>query len=131
MYLNGMTATFNMDGNAYTLDILDFLVKERTAMRSCQPLYSMVLKVLANSIYSAIGYVNSYLYSPACATSMTVVGRWLGLIVELVFVMCSLEVVAGDTDSCFVKTTTTTVTHYNYDLNVHVVAALRVLHGIL
>ena len=131
VYLNGMTATFNMDGNAYTLDVLDFLVKERTAMRSCQPLYSMVLKVLANSIYSAIGYVNSHLYSPACATSMTVVGRWLGLIVELVFVMCSLEVVAGDTDSCFVKAITTTVTHYNYDLNIHVAAALRVLHGIL
>jgi len=95
-----------MDSDAYTSDVLDFLVKERAAMRSHQPLYDMILKVLANNIYGAIGYVNSHLYSPACATSMTAVERWLSLIAKLIFVVCGLKIVAGDTDSCFVKATT-------------------------
>jgi len=126
-----MTATFNIDGDAYTSNVLDFLVKKRAAVRSHQPLYGMVLKMLANSIYSATGYVNSHLYSLACAASTTAVGRWLSLIAELVFVVCGLEVVARDTNSCFIKATTTTATHYDYDLNVHAAAALRVLHSIL
>ena len=73
VHLDGMTATFNMDDDVYTSDMLDFLVKKRTAVRSYQPLYGMVLKVLANSIYGTTDYVNSHLYSPACTASMTAV----------------------------------------------------------
>jgi DNA polymerase elongation subunit (family B) len=131
VHLEGLTATFDLEGAAYTSDVLDFLIKERAAVRKQQPMYGMVLKVLANSIYGATGYVNSHMYSPACAASVTAVGRWLSLVAECVFIACGLEVVAGDTDSCFVKATRITAARYDYDLNQHTASALKVLHTIL
>lgn len=60
------------------------------------------LKVLANSIYGALGYENSPMYSPGCAASVTLCGRWCLTVAASILSRLGLHVIYGDTDSCFV-----------------------------
>lgn len=60
------------------------------------------LKVLANSIYGALGYENSPMYSPGCAASVTLCGRWCLTVAASILSKLGLRVIYGDTDSCFV-----------------------------
>jgi DNA polymerase elongation subunit (family B) len=60
------------------------------------------LKVLANSIYGALGYENSPLYSPTCAAAVTLCGRWCLTVSSCILEKLGFRVVYGDTDSTFV-----------------------------
>lgn len=60
------------------------------------------LKVLANSIYGALGYENSPMYSPACVASITLCGRWCLTVAASIITKLGLRVIYGNNDSCFV-----------------------------
>lgn len=78
------------------------LMKERGKVGKRSP-HGNSLKVLANSIYGALGYENSPMYSPGCAASVTLSGRWCLTVAASILTRLGLQVVYGDTDSCFVS----------------------------
>ena len=62
-------------------------------------------KVLANSLYGMISGQHSRYYDPSCGEAITVTGK---TIIQRVIALAqskSLQVVASDTDSCFIKCT--------------------------
>ena len=100
-------------------------------MKRADPLYSLALKILTNSLYGSLGFPQSRLYSPRCVAATTSIGRYLIEVSGVVMSMTGLQVVGGDTDSCFVKATRHTVTHFGSDLHRHVQLSLSLLERIL
>lgn len=97
-------AVFTFDSSKATMmgEFMNFLIVERDKYRKTLPSYAGVLKVSANSVYGALGYSNSPLYSPTCSAAVTAIGRYCIRRAQDVGTSCGLNVVYGDTDSCFV-----------------------------
>lgn len=111
--------------------ILSLLVKLRNENRKKNPNYAGTLKIVSNSIYGSVGYENSPMYSPLCSSSVTAIGRWCLMLACNTFTDNGLDVVYGDTDSCFVKSTQVTQDTFNGDVMEHAKVCLRRLHNIL
>ncbi|KAK3258544.1 hypothetical protein CYMTET_32403 [Cymbomonas tetramitiformis] len=77
------------------------LVRERRATNKADPL-NWALKVGANSLYGAMGFEHSGLYSPVCAASVTLISRWALTATECIAVRMGARVVYGDTDSIMI-----------------------------
>lgn len=122
---------FNCKDISTIKGILELLVKLRNENRKKNPNYAGTLKVVANSIYGSIGYENSPMYSPLCSSSVTAIGRWCLSLACNIFTGNGLDVVYGDTDSCFVKSTGVTKDTFNGDIMQHARHCLKKLHNIL
>jgi DNA polymerase I len=96
-------ARYNYRGTNTIKSILIELIQERTRIRKVDPMYGTSLKVCANSIYGALGYTNSMIYSPTSSSGVTAIGRFCLQKARNMFESNSLRIVGGDTDSCFVK----------------------------
>jgi DNA polymerase elongation subunit (family B) len=107
------------------------LVRLRNENRKKNPNYAGTLKIVSNSIYGSIGYENSPMYSPLCSSSVTAIGRWCLALACTTFTENGLDVVYGDTDSCFVRATETTRDTFRGDVMEHAKASLKKLHSIL
>ncbi len=82
--------------------ILDKLITWRRLFKATNPAFSFSVKVASNSLFGAMGFTGSPLYSPLASASVPLVGGWcLSLTMALMTTM-GLKVVYGDTDSCFV-----------------------------
>lgn len=60
------------------------------------------LKIAINSFYGVVGAWTSRFFSVACAESVTQIGRWLIEQVMAFAEQLGMQVVYGDTDSCFI-----------------------------
>lgn len=127
----GDVLRFRSDMEPIVPKVLRKLVGERKTNRAKFPRYATALKVATNSIYGAFGYEFSPLYSPSCSAATTAFGRWCLSLSIGIFEMCGLEVVYGDTDSCFLAKTHITNDKYCGSLRNHCNAALKILRGVL
>lgn len=87
---------------------------------------STTIKVASNSIFGALGYENSSIHSPYASAAVTAIGRWCLALSVAIFNVHDLNVVYGDTDSCFI----TSRDGGHIDINT-VMAAVHVLHNVL
>lgn len=101
--LSGCVALFPYREHTLLKDILQRMVELRKRAKSENPLYANALKVCANSVYGCVGYTDSALYSPSCSATVTSLGRWCVKLAHRVFERHGLQVLYGDTDSCFVS----------------------------
>lgn len=102
--LSDCIAKFKYKGEDGMLrNVLVDMVRERVRYKKSDPFYATSLKVCSNSLYGAIGFENSSLYSPRCAAAVTAASRWSLRQAKKAFKEEGLEVVGGDTDSCFVR----------------------------
>lgn len=108
-------------------NVLIKFVQLRNENKKSNPIYANTLKVVANSIYGAIGYENSPMYSPLCSSSVTAIGRWCLELACSVFETNGLKVIYGDTDSCFVSATDITCNSYNGDVKKHATTCITKL----
>lgn len=99
----GLAVSFDRGAKATVPRLVKDLVVTRSRYRASMPAYAVALKVLSNSIYGAWGYEHSAMYSPSCSSSVTAVGRWCLTVAAGIFSGCGMQVVYGDTDSCFVN----------------------------
>jgi len=100
--LSDCTARFPYTGTSMLKGILSDLVQERSRYKKTHHFYSLSLKVCGNSLYGAIGFESSSMYSPRCAAAVTTISRWSLRLAISCFEKRGLRVVGGDTDSCFV-----------------------------
>ncbi|KAI0155070.1 hypothetical protein GGR52DRAFT_256433 [Hypoxylon sp. FL1284] len=100
--LGDCVARFPLKGDGLLRRIIKDLVGERSKFKRTDTYYSTSLKVCANSIYGAVGFESSPLYSPRCAAAVTTCARWALRKAIRYFERTGLKVVGGDTDSCFV-----------------------------
>lgn len=117
--LDNCVTSFSLSKSSTLCDILTKYVRLRNENRKKNPVYAGTLKVVANSVYGALGYENSPMYSPMCSSSVTAIGRWCLEVANTTFERNGLRVVYGDTDSCFVSATSTTYESYGGDVKKH------------
>ena len=129
--IRGKILKYSRYKKCMTRDVLQFVISTRKKHKESNPAYSTALKVLANSLYGALGYAASPLHSPRCAATVTVCGRTVLALAEVVFRNVGLSVVYGDTDSCFLARGEKTATHFNNSVTEHTDSGLRILHTIL
>ena len=96
-----------------TCEVLTSVTGTRKKYKQTDPSYSLALKVLANSLYGALGYACSPLHSPRCAATVTTCGRTALAAAYKVFSLLGLTVVYEDTDSCFLASGTKTMSHFD------------------
>lgn len=125
--LDDRIARFPRSGDSVQRSILMKMNAVRSQNRKANPIYADALKVASNSMYGAIGYQNSPMYSPSCSSSVTAIGRWCLDLACRVFEDNGMKVIYGDTDSCFVKATRETAKRYNGNLTDHVDRCLAIL----
>lgn len=65
--------------------------------------YQIALKVLGNSLFGVLGAVHTRLYKYDVVDTITTVGRWILKKSILVAKQKDAEIIAGDTDSIFIK----------------------------
>lgn len=129
--IKGKIVRYSRDKKCMTKDVLQFVVSTRKEHKKSNPTYSTALKVLANSLYGALGYASSPLHSPRCAATVTVCGRTALALAEVVFLGLGLSVVYGDTDSCFLARGEKTAVHFEDNITKHVDTALSIFHRVL
>ena len=112
-------------------DVLTFVTNLRNKHKKTNIPYSTALKVLANSLYGALGYASSPLHSPRCAATVTVAGRTALALGYKVLSELGLTVIYGDTDSCFLAEGPKTKSHFSGNVNAHINSALDIFHNIL
>lgn len=100
--LEDCVALFPYTKTSLVKGVLDKMVALRKAHKTSDPAYATSLKVCSNSMYGCVGYMQSALYSPACSSAVTAVGRWCLKLAYRTFERHGLKVLYGDTDSCFV-----------------------------
>ena len=129
--IKGKIIKYVTDANCMTRNVLGFITKLRKEYKRTNVSYSTALKVLANSLYGALGFASSPLHSPRCAATVTVAGRTALALGYTVFKGLGLSVVYGDTDSCFLAAGEGTDIYFEGDTSKHVKAALSIFHKIL
>jgi DNA polymerase elongation subunit (family B) len=100
--LESKRVTYDSTRQSHLSDLASMMVEERKRVRKTNPVYGRSLKIAANSVYGALGYEHSPLFSPSCAASITAIGRHCIRRSREIFEACGLVVVYGDTDSCMV-----------------------------
>lgn len=103
--LDGIVATFDLTVPTIVRSNLTNKVSVRNKVKKTKPTYAGALKVGSNSLYGGMGYENSPMYSPACSSAVTAVGRWLLQVAARCFEQSGLTPVYGDTDSLVNKLT--------------------------
>jgi len=99
--LDGVVAGFDTRIDTVVRTSLAEKVRVRNLVKKTKPAYASALKVGSNSLYGGMGYVHSHMYSPACSSTITAVGRWLLVQAASHMRAQGLNVVYGDTDSVF------------------------------
>lgn len=125
--LDGVVAGFDLAKDSIVRSSLSKKISARDTVRQSKPTLSVALKVGSNSLYGGMGYRNSPIYSPACSSSVTAVGRWLLGIATKCFEECGTFPVYGDTDSVFCVATGG-VTVGRDEVTARVDRGLRLLH---
>lgn len=129
--IKGKIVRYDTNTNCMTRNILTNLMELRKIYKKSNPPYSTALKVLANSLYGALGYANSPLHSPRAAATVTVAGRSALALSYTVFTGLGLKVVYGDTDSCFLAAGPKTDTQFGGSVEKHIDTALKIFHRIV
>ena len=129
--IKGKIIKYTTSANCMTRNVLEVITTLRNKYKKTNVSYSTALKVLANSLYGALGFASSPLHSPRCAATVTVAGRTALALGYTVFKGLGLNVVYGDTDSCFLASGKHTNTHFNGDTSAHIKTALSIFHKIL
>lgn len=129
--IKGKIVRYDTKTDCMTRNILTNLMDLRKVYKKSNPPYSTALKVLANSLYGALGYANSPLHSPRAAATVTVAGRSALALAYRVFTQLGLNVVYGDTDSCFLSEGPKTKAWFRGSVEDHIDAALKIFHKIV
>jgi len=129
--IKGKIIKYITSANCMTRNVLTFITELRNQYKKTNVSYSTALKVLANSLYGALGFASSPLHSPRCAATVTVAGRTALALSYTVFKGLGLNVVYGDTDSCFLTAGKYTNRYFNNSTSDHVDTALDIFHKIL
>jgi DNA polymerase elongation subunit (family B) len=129
--IKGKIVKYDNNTDCMTRNILTNLMDLRKIYKKSNPPYSTALKVLANSLYGALGYANSPLHSPRAAATVTVAGRSALALAYKVFIGLGLNVVYGDTDSCFLAAGPKTDTWFSGSVEKHIDTALKIFHRIV
>jgi len=95
--VHGVVCTFLPDQGEIPR-IMEEMIGERAKIPKSNP-KNLALKVGANSLYGAMGYEQSPLYSPLAAACVTCAGRNLLRMAKHLCTRLGLQVVYGDTDS--------------------------------
>lgn len=129
--IKGKIVRYDTRVECMTRNILTNLMDLRKLYKKTNVPYSTALKVLANSLYGALGYANSPLHSPRAAASVTVAGRSALALAYKVFTSLGLSVVYGDTDSCFLSAGPKTDTWFSGSIERHIDTALMIFHKVV
>lgn len=129
--IKGKIIKFNKNSNCLSRQILGNTTNLRRQYKSIDPLFADELKRINNSFYGAFGFASSPLHSPRCAATVTVAGRTALALGYTVFKGLGLNVVYGDTDSCFLAAGKSTSTYFGGNTSKHVSTALSIFHNIL
>jgi DNA polymerase elongation subunit (family B) len=129
--IKGKIIRYNRNTQCMTRDVLEVITSLRNTHKKTNVAYSTALKVLANSLYGALGFASSPLHSPRCAATVTVAGRTSLALAYTVFQGMGLTVVYGDTDSCFLAAGSNTGRYFNNNVEKHIDSALSIFHRIL
>lgn len=129
--IKGNIIRYSTKYQCMTRDVLEIITTLRNRHKKSNPGYANALKVLANSLYGALGFASSPLHSPRCAATVTVAGRTALALAYTVFQSCGLNVVYGDTDSCFLAAGRTTKYYRDGGVTSHIKNALECFHKIL
>lgn len=100
--LEGHVVEFEEGKFSIPCHVMKMMVRRRQEVRKSNPIYGAVLKVGANSLYGALGYEHSSMYSPSCSSAITTVSRFCLRTAVEVCDSRGLSVVYGDTDSVFI-----------------------------
>lgn len=104
--INNKRVGFRSDKDVIVPPVMRLLINKRNAVRKTNPALAGALKTTANSIYGSIGDKNSKIYSPNSSASVTTGGRWCLSLAQTILKIYGYKVVYGDTDSCFVASST-------------------------
>lgn len=129
--IKGKIIRFKREGKWIAREVLEVTTKLRSAFKMTDPLSALALKILSNSLYGAFGFASSPLHSPRCAATVTVAGRTALALAYTVFQYGGLNVVYGDTDSCFLAAGRTTKYYRDGGVTSHISNALECFHKIL
>lgn len=129
--IKGKIIKFDKNTNCLSRQILGNTIDLRRKYKSIDPLFADELKRINNSFYGAFGFASSPLHSPRCAATVTVAGRTALALGYMVFKGLGLNVVYGDTDSCFLAAGKNTNTYFKDDISSHVSTALSIFHNVL
>lgn len=129
--IKGKIIKYTTSSQCMTREVLEVITRLRNEHKKSHPGYAGALKVLANSLYGALGFASSPLHSPRCAATVTVAGRTALALAYTVFQSCGLSVVYGDTDSCFLAAGRTTKYYKDGGVTKHIANALECFHKIL
>lgn len=129
--IKGKIIRYSTEYQCMTRDVLEVITTLRNKHKKSNPPYANALKVLANSLYGALGFASSPLHSPRCAATVTVAGRTALALAYTVFQSSGLNVVYGDTDSCFLAAGRSTKYYRDGGVNSHIQNALDCFHKIL
>lgn len=129
--IKGKIVRYNTHMDCMTRNVLTNVMELRKVYKKSNPPYSTALKVLANSLYGALGYANSPLHSPRAAATVTVTGRSALALAYTVFTGLGLNVVYGDTDSCFLAEGSKTNTWFSGSVGTHIDTALSIFHRVV
>lgn len=129
--IKGKVIKFNKNTNCLSRQILGNTTSLRRQYKSIDPLFADELKRINNSFYGAFGFASSPLHSPRCAATVTVAGRTALALGYTVFKNLGLNVVYGDTDSCFLAAGKNTNKYFKGNVSRHVSTALSIFHNIL
>lgn len=131
MCIKGKIIKYDKESMCMTRDVLEFVTTLRGKYKKTNPSYANGLKVLANSLYGALGFASSPLHSPRAAATVTVVGRTALALAYTMFTGLGLTVVYGDTDSCFLASGPGTSRYFNNSIEAHIDFALNIFHKTL
>ena len=103
--IDGAIVKFNRNSKTIVSEVQRDLVARKRGLPDSMKAYGDSLKVVANSAYGAMEYEESVYNSRRCTAMITLGGRWIITVCSVILKSCRLEVIYGDTDSCFVVTT--------------------------
>lgn len=100
-------ATFANNDRCISTRVIKTMMEFRKIHGASSDIYSTAIKCANNSLFGALGYSDSPLYSPRASASVSATGRWCLRHARNVLSSCGLQVLYGDTDSCMVTKSNT------------------------